>query len=131
MARRYWKIDRGDGTTSLAVTEDGDLRSAMPAAEELTVEAHATESVALAAASARPAPIITPLIGNGLSHSTNAAAKKVIVRVNAPDGGPKRARPTIDDQPVTVGDYTYDRPGKAIEVKTNAGNNDVLVSEEF
>jgi len=125
---RYWKI--GDDTLGTSF-DDVDLALLEPAAVELDEAAYLAASAAIEAASVKPDPTITDMIGNGLAHVTNAAAKRVVVRVNAPDGGPKRARPTIDGTAVVQGDYTYDRPGKAIEVKTNAGNNDVLVIEEF
>jgi len=131
MARRFWKIDRGNGVLSLAVSTEGDLRTAFPNAEELTEVEYGTEAAAVQAAAAKPDPIVTPMIGNKVTHATNPDAKRVVVLVNAPSGGPKRARPTINGVSVISGEYAYDRPGKAITVKTRAGNNDLLVTEEF
>lgn len=77
-------------------------------------------------------PVITPLVGNGLSHVTDPAATVVRVKVVAPVGGPERARPTVNGMAVCggAGDYVYQSPG-ALMVRTNAGNNDLIITEEF
>lgn len=80
----------------------------------------------------KKAPIITPLVGNGLHHTTDPLAAIVRVKVVSPTGGPERARPTVNGMPVCggAGDYVYQAPG-TLNIKTNAGNNDLVVTEEF
>lgn len=128
---RYWKI--GDNTLGTS-NDDVNLAALEPAAEELTFAEYGQAQVDLADALSAPSPpITTSLVGNGLSHSTNPAARKVTIQVIAPTGGPTRARPTVDGVPIAggSGNFVYDRPGHPIVVETNAGNNDVVIVEEF
>ena len=78
-------------------------------------------------------PITISLAGNGLSHATNPSARRVTVQVIAPSGGPTRARPTVDGVPVAggAGSFVYDKPGHVLTIETKAGNNDVVILEEF
>jgi len=87
----------------------------------------------------RPAPVTTALVGNNVTHSTSAEARKVTVYVHSPDGGPERARPTLDGTPIRggygSGKYVIEAPDgwtcESMTVKTRAGNNDVVIVEEF
>jgi hypothetical protein len=128
---RYWKI--GDNTLGTS-SDDVDLAT-LPGVEELTEAEWMAASEAITSASPPPAPqpVTTSLQGNGLSYVTDPAATRVTVQVIAPIGGPVRARPTVDGQPVSggAGPFVYDNPGHAIVIGTRAGNNDVVVIEEF
>lgn len=84
----------------------------------------------------RPDNVVTPLIGNGKSHTTDPLARRVMVYVHAPEGGPQRARPTVNGGAVRgPGEYVFDSPDgftvPSMVVTTNAGNNDVVIVEEF
>jgi len=128
---RYWKIGNNTLGTS---NDDVDLAVLEPAAEELTFAEYEQAQADLTAllGSASP-PVTTSLAGNGQSYATNPSARKVTVQVIAPTGGPSRARPTVDGTPVAggAGSFVYDQPGHALVIKTNAGNNDVVIVEEF
>jgi len=131
MTTRYWKVNRNGGALSLGVTEDSDLRRVFPFAVELTEAEHAAEAAAIAAAHAKPPPVLTDLTGNRKSHTTDANAKRVTVVCYAPNGGARRTRPTIDGRRVLQGQYVFERSGFAMTIETNAGNNDVQIIEEF
>jgi len=121
---RFWKID--DHTTGTSL-DDVDMTDLVDGIEEID---QAEYDARLVDAPKSP-PVVTDLIGNGLEHTTDPDAKKVIITVSAPNGGPKRARPLIDGASVVAGVYEYDVPGVAIVVETKAGNNDVLIREVF
>lgn len=130
---RYWQTNN-----SLAQTADSvDLSVDDPAggwvefADETAYEAAA--AALIAAAPAPTPPVTTSLVGNNQSHSTNAAARRVTVVVVAPVGGPVRARPNINGTPVGggTGPILFDSPADEIVVSTHAGNNDVVIIEEF
>lgn len=125
---RYWQTPAG-----LATTEDGyDLAAEVPAAVELDdLAAYDTAAAAGVAAMQSTASKITDLSGNDQTYSTDPAAKTVVITVHEPEDGNRRARPTVDDTPVTKGIYTYDRPGVAIAIATRAGNNDLTIMETF
>jgi len=127
---RYWRVDRGNGILSFAVSE-GDLSSVLAGATELTQQEHTDQSATQMALSASPDPVITTLVGNKMSYSTATEAKKVTIQVNSPTGGPLRARPLLDGQRVTKGVYTFVYPGKSKKVQTRAGNNDIVIIEVF
>jgi hypothetical protein len=76
--------------------------------------------------------VSTALIGNNQEHTTDGTARLVNIHINEPTGGPKRARPTVNGDPVVGGGgaLIYQKPG-SLTVKTNAGNNDLLILEEF
>lgn len=78
-------------------------------------------------------PVTTALQGNERSYLTDPNASRVTVQVLSPSGGPSRARPTIDGVPVAGGGgpFVYDRAGHVFTIETRAGNNDVVILEEF
>jgi hypothetical protein len=87
---------------------------------------------------ARPVAVVTALQGNTLTHTTDPLARKVTVHVHAPEGGPDRARPLINGSPVrgsSTGPYVFEAPPgwtvPPVRVDTRAGNNDIVVVEEF
>lgn len=79
-------------------------------------------------------PVVTPLQGNGVSRVTDAAAKRVTVTVIAPVGGNTQGRPTINGKRVAASPggypYIFETPG-AMTIETHAGNNDIVIVEEF
>ena len=83
-----------------------------------------------------PPTIWTPLSGNGKSHTTSPLAVKVTIVVHTLTGGPERARPTVNGAPVR-GDARHVIESQSgynvapITVETNAGNNDLVILEEF
>jgi len=88
-----------------------------------------------------PAPqsgtVWTALVKNGEAHVTDPLAVKVVIYIHEPKGGPERARPTINGTPIRGGGGPYEivaQPGynvAPITIKTRAGNNDVVIVEEF
>lgn len=127
---RYWKLeDHTFGTSG----DDVDLSELDARASELTEQEWADQTAALSAASVRVPvpPVVTSLAGNNTTHSTNGDASVVTVHVLAPAGGPVRARPTINGAPISAGQpIILSRPG-VVTVTTRAGNNDVVIVEEF
>lgn len=80
------------------------------------------------------APRSTTLKGDGKTHTTDAAAACVKIHVFCPDtAAPVRARPTINGVPLAAGsgEIRYDNPGSPMVIETRAGNNDLLIIEEF
>ena len=79
-------------------------------------------------------PVVTALQGNGLTHSTDANAKRVTVTVVAPVGGNSAGRPTIDGKRISGsaggGNFVFQAPGVMV-IATHAGNNDLVIVEEF
>jgi len=79
-------------------------------------------------------PVVTALQGNNLTHSTDANAKRVTVAVVAPVGGNSAGRPTIDGKKVSGssggGNFVFQAPGVMV-IATHAGNNDIVIVEEF
>ena len=131
---RYFKV--GDNTLGTG-GDDADIMAIYPGeVEELTEAEWVAASAALNAA-ATPAPtppVVTSLIGNNVTHSTDAAAKKVTVTVVAPVGGNASGRPTIDGKKVSGssggGNFVFQAPGVMV-IATHAGNNDIVIVEEF
>jgi len=84
----------------------------------------------------REASAWTALAGNNLTHVTDDLAVKITVYVHEPQGGPERARPTINDAPIRGGaPYIVEAPRgynvAPLTIKTRAGNNDIVIVEEF
>lgn len=84
----------------------------------------------------RPSPIATPLHGNKKTHTTDPAARKVTVYVHEPQGGPDRGRPTLDGAAIRgTTPYIFEAPDgttlAAMTIATRAGNNDLVIVEEF
>lgn len=78
-------------------------------------------------------PRTISLSGNNKVHQTLNEAKRVTVKVIAPTSGPVEARPTVDDVPLLggAGDYIFESPGHSMTILTNAGNNEVVIVEEY
>lgn len=82
----------------------------------------------------KSAPKSTALKGDGKTHTTDPAASCVKIHVFCPDtSAPVRARPTIDGVPLAAGsgEIKYDYPKSSMIIETRAGNNDLLIIEEF
>jgi len=87
----------------------------------------------------RPAPVVVALIGNNLTHGTSPLARKVSIYVHSPIEGAERARPTVNGAPVRGANggtpYIFESPDgftvPTIEIATRAGNNDLVIVEEF
>lgn len=78
----------------------------------------------------------TALHGNKKSHTTDPLAIKVTIYVHEPQGGPDRARPTVDGSPIRGGaPYIVAAPQgynvAPMLIETQAGNNDLVIVEEF
>lgn len=104
---------------------------------ELADEA-AYNAAAAAIAAAHPSvpriPIVTALQGNNQTYTTAANARRVTITVIAPVGGNTQARPMVDGKRIAASPggypYVFDRPGP-LKIDTKAGNNDIVVVEEF
>lgn len=108
----------------------GQLVNQLPPDER---QALAAEMAAAVTGGSRNAPRSTTLKGDGKTHTTDALATCVKVHVFCPDtAAPVRARPTINGVPLAAGsgEIRYDNPGPMV-VETRAGNNDLLIIEEF
>jgi hypothetical protein len=86
----------------------------------------------------RPPVAVTALVGNNQNHTTSGLARKVAVYVHAPTSGPVSGRPTINGSTVRgseAGRYEFVAPDgftiSPMTVATKAGNNDVVIVEEF
>lgn len=131
---RFWTID---GTNTFAATGDElDLAVLEPdvgwveldeTAYDAAVGGGAGESVVSGSS------VTVALSGNGQHHTTAAGAKRVSVYVVSPTNAPVRARPTINGAPVLGGGapFVYQDPSIPIRVETRAGNNEVVIIEEF
>lgn len=126
---RYWKFD----PASLGTTDDDVDLSAEPGATELTLAQYEAASDALRVG-ASTSPVITSLAGNNAQHVTNPAARRVTISVIAPIGGNMAGRPSINGKKAAAtsggAPYVLERPG-AVTVATHAGNNDLVIVEEF
>lgn len=128
---RYWKIGNNTLGTS---TDEVDLATLEPTAEELTLaEFEQAQADLVATIPSKSFTVTTSLNGNGASHVTDSRARRVIIQVVAPTGGPIRARPTVNGTPIVggAGPFVYDCPGHTLTIETRAGNNDVVIVEEF
>jgi len=119
---------------SLAITADNvDLvPDGFVECTEIDYSAHA--AAILDAAPAAPQPVITALHGNGARYITDPNTRRVTLTIVAPVGGNRQGRPTINDISVSASPggapYIFDYPGTLV-VETKAGNNDLLIVEEF
>ena len=109
----------------------GELVNQLTPAERQELAAQVNSSLT---GGIKTAPRSTTLKGDGKSHTTDADATCVRVHIFCPDtAAPMRARPTINGVPLAAGsgEIRYDNPGGSMIVETRAGNNDVLIIEEF
>lgn len=131
---RYWQIEEHTFGTS---SDELDLSALEPRAVELTEQEWVDGTEALAAASVvppPPAPIVTSLRGNAANYATHPSAKRVTVLIISPVGGNVQGRPTVNGSAVCAtpggSPIVFDRPG-ALAITTRAGNNDLMIVEEF
>lgn len=131
---RYWS----QPPATLATTGDLiDLVDLEPDAGwvELTAQTYEDAVAGLAAqASIAVPPVLTSLRGNGHFYTTSDAAKKVTISIIHPVGGNLQGRPQLNGVPICAtpggAPFLFVQPGP-LTIVTTAGNNDLIVVEEF
>lgn len=126
MTKAEWLEATGNPKFLLVDGEPEISYDKVPAdAVEVTYE----EYLAVAAPQGPSGPILTSLVGNGLSHKTDSAARSVTVQIIAPAEGKVDDRPTINGTPVVGYPIVLTFPGELL-IETRADTNDVLIIEE-